>query len=496
MTTAQDAALDLTLTIPRQRVAEVATPQRNTWRRNYPAALVLTDLVCAFLGAGLTAAMAHTIGTAPLTDEHNRILGMIALPMWMLVLALSGGYDLRVLGVGSDEFKRVVNAGVRFGATMALIAYLSRVIIARGILVVALPLTVALTCVMRYAVRRVLHRVRAQGKACDKVLVVGTGEHAITLVRELKSAPHLGLDVLGVCMPGGRREDSLGGLDIPIFGSIGSVRTAAIRAGANTVAVAQSPAITPGVMRRLAWELEGLDIDLVVAPGLTDVAGPRIHVRPVPGVPLLHIEQPQFSGFGRVTKGAIDRTLAAIMLTLMAPFLAVLAIAIRLDSEGPSLFRQQRVGRDGRIFTVYKFRSMCQDAETKLERIIDLNECTDSLLFKVKDDPRVTRVGKFLRRYSLDELPQLLNVLFGQMSLVGPRPPLPSEVQRYDGTINRRLLVKPGLTGLWQVSGRSDLDWEDGLRLDLYYVENWSPALDFMILWKTAFAVVRARGAY
>jgi exopolysaccharide biosynthesis polyprenyl glycosylphosphotransferase len=211
---------------------------------------------------------------------------------------------------------------------------------------------------------------------------------------------------------------------------------------------------------------------------------------------MLVVEQPQLSGLGRVTKGVVDRLVAASALVLLAPVLGMVAAAVRLTSPGPALFRQTRVGKGGREFTLYKFRSMVVGAEQRVSELIDLNENADGLLFKVKRDPRVTRVGRFLRRYSIDELPQLINVVRGDMSLVGPRPPLPGEVARYELHVHRRLMVRPGLTGLWQVSGRSALTWDESVRLDLRYVENWSLALDLMILWKTVFAVAKGSGAY
>jgi exopolysaccharide biosynthesis polyprenyl glycosylphosphotransferase len=227
-----------------------------------------------------------------------------------------------------------------------------------------------------------------------------------------------------------------------------------------------------------------------------EVAGPRMHMRPFIGLPLLHVEEPEFTGARRLVKEVVDRLGAGLALLAIAPMLLVVALAVRLDSVGPVLFRQVRIGRDGREFSMLKFRTMVADAEEQRAALLDRNEKADGLLFKIADDPRVTRVGRVLRRFSLDELPQLLNVLGGQMSLVGPRPPLPAEVALYDDSVRRRLLVKPGLTGLWQVSGRSDLTWEESVRLDLRYVENWSLLLDLMILWKTASAVLRARGAY
>jgi exopolysaccharide biosynthesis polyprenyl glycosylphosphotransferase len=227
-----------------------------------------------------------------------------------------------------------------------------------------------------------------------------------------------------------------------------------------------------------------------------EVAGPRLHIRPVTGLPLLHVEEPEFAGTRRVVKGAVDRMLAAVGFVLLLPLLLSIVLMIRLTSPGPALFRQVRIGQHGREFTLLKFRSMYSDAETRRAELLTRNERAEGLLFKIKDDPRVTPVGRWLRKFSLDELPQLINVLTGRMSLVGPRPPLPEEVALYQDDVRRRLLVKPGLTGLWQISGRSDLDWDESVRLDLRYVENWSFTLDLMILWKTMSTVVRGRGAY
>jgi len=266
--------------------------------------------------------------------------------------------------------------------------------------------------------------------------------------------------------------------------------------GADTVAVTAWSILSQRQVRRLSWQLEGSDIDVLVAPAITDIAGPRIHIRPVAGLPLLHVEQPEFTGARRIVKGSFDRLAAALALLLLLPLLVCIGVAIRLTSSGPALFRQRRVGRGNSEFTIYKFRTMRADAEQRLADVAAANGSADGLLFKMKHDPRVTPIGAVLRRYSADELPQLINVVIGDMSLVGPRPPLPSEVARYEDDVQRRLLVKPGVTGLWQVSGRSDLAWEEAVRLDLDYVENWSLPLDLAILWRTGAAVLASRGAY
>jgi exopolysaccharide biosynthesis polyprenyl glycosylphosphotransferase len=264
---------------------------------------------------------------------------------------------------------------------------------------------------------------------------------------------------------------------------------------ADTVAVLACPEMSGLRLRDLAWQLEKSDTDLWLAPALLDIAGPRTTIRPVAGLPLLHMEHPEFSGLRRMIKSAFDRLMAAIALLLLSPLFLVVVMAIRLGDGGPALFRQERVGKGGQPFVLFKFRTMLVDAERQKSQLDELNE-TDGVLFKIRRDPRVTRVGAMLRRWSLDELPQLINVLIGNMSLVGPRPALPEEVAVYGDHVRRRLVVKPGMTGLWQVNGRSDLSWDESVRLDLRYVENWSFMLDLQILWKTGAAVGRGKGAY
>jgi exopolysaccharide biosynthesis polyprenyl glycosylphosphotransferase len=290
------------------------------------------------------------------------------------------------------------------------------------------------------------------------------------------------------------RSDVIEG--VPVVGASRDASAVVAKLEVDAIAVAAWSTFSQLELRRLAWELEGTDVDVLVAPNLTDVAGPRLSIRPVAGLPLLHVDKPEFTGIRRVAKGLFDRGIALATLILLSPLLLTFVVAVRLDSPGPALFRQERVGRGGRTFWMLKFRSMRVDAERELDDVQSHNVHDKGPLFKAPDDPRITRVGRVLRRASLDELPQLWNVLRGQMSLVGPRPPLPGEVAQYAHDVYRRLLVKPGLTGLWQVSGRSDLTWDESVRLDLYYVENWSLFLDVSILMRTFRAVVAARGAY
>jgi exopolysaccharide biosynthesis polyprenyl glycosylphosphotransferase len=248
-------------------------------------------------------------------------------------------------------------------------------------------------------------------------------------------------------------------------------------------------------LRRLSWALEERDVELIVSPGIIEVAGPRLSIRPIAGLSLLHLERPSASGGRLLGKTVLDRLVGGLILVAVSPFLLAIGIAIRLTSSGPALYKQTRIGVDGREFTMLKFRSMVADADAQRTALLALSEGND-VLFKIRKDPRLTAVGGFLRRFSLDELPQLINVVRGDMSLVGPRPPLPEEVARYSDDATRRLKVKPGVTGLWQVSGRSDLTWEESVLLDLRYADNWSLALDLSILWRTMRAVTGGSGAY
>jgi exopolysaccharide biosynthesis polyprenyl glycosylphosphotransferase len=284
---------------------------------------------------------------------------------------------------------------------------------------------------------------------------------------------------------------------VPVLGSLVDVIPVLERLGADSVVIAKGPGITTEDLRHLSYELEGTGIDLLVSPRLTNVMGSRISWRPIPGLPLLHVDEPELTGSRRLVKAAFDRVVGLLLLVLASFVVLPTALAIRLTTKGPAFFRQERVGRSGETFRMWKLRTMHVDAEERRQLLVERNEHgAGGVLFKIREDPRVTPLGRFLRRFSIDELPPLVNVLLGHMSLVGPRPPLPSEVAQYEGHVHRRLLVKPGLTGLWQVSGRSDLAWEDAVRLDLHYVENWSLGLDVTIIFKTVMAVLRQQGAY
>jgi exopolysaccharide biosynthesis polyprenyl glycosylphosphotransferase len=491
------ATLLSSATIPPELPPGASAITARARQRAYLRTVIIFDVVVLGL-AVLGGYFARFGGEDPRGSDISYILiGPGLVFIWLLSLRGLRAYDDRVLGYGADEYRRVTSASLRLAGGIAIAGYIANVGVSRGFLGISFAVGTVGLVIGRFAARKRLHRARARGTGwARQVLVVGDTPHVLELVHTLRREPHAGYLVVGACIPDALLApvpQRLG--DVPVVGSLRGIAEAAAATGADTVAVTGSSELTATRLRRLGWQLEGTGIDLVLAPALTDVAGPRIHTTPVAGLPLIHVEAPEFRGARKVIKGFVDRAAAFAAITLTLPILAVLALAIKIDSRGPVIFRQIRVGQGGREFGVYKFRTMVVNADAMLAELIARNE-TDGLMFKMRDDPRVTRVGRFLRKWSLDEFPQLANVLFGHMSLVGPRPPLPSEVARYDGDVARRLLVKPGMTGLWQISGRSDLTWEDGIRLDLYYVENWSLAADLTILWKTFGAVVGSRGAY
>lgn len=365
--------------------------------------------------------------------------------------------------------------------------------ISRGFVGLAFGLGTLLLLGERYAVRKVLHRLRVAGRLQHRVVVVGNPVAASELVEVLHRESYAGYRVVAACAPEPDMTNPVA-FPVPLLGRVADARAVCEEIGADTVLVAAGTSSSDD-LRRIAWDLEGSSIDLVVVPSLTDVAGPRIHMRPVAGLPLLHVEEPQADEAGGIAKRAFDLFVAVLALVVLSSLFLAVAVAVRATDGGPVFFRQRRVGRNGEQFDMLNFRSMVVDAEQQLASLTALNE-SSGVLFKLRQDPRVTRVGRYLRRLSLDELPQLWNVLRGDMSLVGPRPPLPSEVARYESDVRRRLLVRSGMTGLWQVSGRSELSWKDSVRLDLYYVDNWSMVSDLVIMAKTVRAVLAARGAY
>ena len=450
---------------------------------------VVTDFLCAVTGA--FAAVQICFGR-DITGTYIAL--SLALPvLWIAGLRLAGAYDARFIGTGPDEYRKIINTGVRLSAAVAIFSYAVGLGLSRAYLVVALPSITVLDVLARYARRKHLHRIRGSGQEMLSVVAVGHEAAVADLIAELRRERWAGLSVVAACLA--KRSSCREVAGVPVHGALDDVTAAVRRFDADTVVVLACPEMNGSRLRSLAWELEMTDTDLCVAPALMDVAGPRTMIRPTAGLTLLHLDHPQLTDGQQVIKDLFDRCAAAAALLMLAPLLAALAVTIWLHDRGPVLYKQARVGKNGRAFKMYKFRTMVVDAEQSQASPPATNDL-DNILFKLGRGPRVTPVGAILRRWSIDELPQLLNVIRGDMSLVGPRPALPDEAAEYPEYVRRRLVVKPGLTGLWQVTSRSDLSWDESVRLDLRYVENWSFALDLQILWKTTSLLLLGSEAY
>ncbi|PZM92307.1 MAG: UDP-phosphate galactose phosphotransferase, partial [Actinobacteria bacterium] len=455
------------------------------WHRPYIAILLLLDYLGAVLASWLSISLFEKAKAGFNVDQGATWFHTVAyllLPLgWLIILWGNRAYDRRYLGIGTDEFKRVIRAAVGVAATVSFLAFSTKTDLSRLSVATALLGAMVFILIGRFAARYVLHVLRRRKKvATHRMLLVGTLPDALEVHNAVTRSPAAGLIPVAIYLTDG--YSAARGIETPIPVYAGRDILELVRElGVDTIAVCGSANAEPGELRRLAWQLEGSGVDLVVAPQLTDIAGPRVHIRPIEGLPLLHVEEPTLSGPALLVKNVMDRVAALVGLILLAPLFVIIGIGIRISDPGPVFFRQRRVGHKGRTFRVWKFRTMYVDAEERLASLIDQNE-TDGLLFKIRNDPRVFPFGRFLRATSLDELPQLINVLKGEMSLVGPRP-LPADDGDFLGDVRRRLLVRPGMTGLWQVSGRSDLSWDEAVRLDLYYVDNWSLTYDLSILW-------------
>jgi exopolysaccharide biosynthesis polyprenyl glycosylphosphotransferase len=475
-----------------QRVRAHATD----WVRRFQRLVTLTDAGVVVLATASTHTLwfgfsAVTVSTASDFGIDYVTFSVLLVVAWMLALTLAGSRDSRILGTDSTEYRRIINATLALFGSIAVFAAMTQTDFARGYLVTAFPLGTLLLLSSRWAWRRWLHAKRRRGELSFRVLLIGSAHAVRELIDSLATRTDAGYRVVAAVVTDGEAE---GIDDVPVYAAADDFSNALVASSPDTVIVVGSDASSTRI-NELSWRLDPGQ-QLVVAPQLVGVAGSRIHTRPVSGLPLIHVETPSYDGPKRFAKRAFDLVGAIGLLTLLAPLFLVVAVLVRLGSRGPVFYGQERIGLSGEPFTMLKFRSMVTDADAHLAELLAAQGTGGTPLFKVKDDPRVTRVGRVLRRYSIDELPQLLNVLKGDMSLVGPRPQRDGEVRLYDTKAGRRLVVKPGMSGLWQVSGRSNLSWEDSIRLDLYYVENWSITNDLIILLRTARAVAGADGAY
>ncbi len=463
-----------------------------------PAASVVLDASIVLSSILLAAALRENIGFLRATgDVHETALlvGPLLLLGWLTMLWLFGTYRPHQFSAGTEEYRHVLHSSVVTAGLVGIVCYLFKYQLSRGFFVACFAIGIPLLLLGRYAARRALHAARRRGLFRHRVLVAGDGLHIDEIVTILQRESWLGYHVVGALRAAGSTDTEQTLRGFPYVGDTSASAEVARRTGADAIVVAGGAFASSIELRRAQWALEDDRVQVIVVPGVTDVASERVRVRPMAGLPLVHLERPRAAGASRRAKRTFDVLGASIVLLLASPVLLFAAAVVRLSSEGPVFFRQMRVGRDGQHFAMLKFRSMVVDAEAMLPQLVAANE-SDGALFKIADDPRVTRPGRWLRRFSVDELPQLLNVIRGEMSLVGPRPALPAEVSGYNADVSRRLRVRPGITGLWQVSGRSDLSWEDTVRLDLYYVDNWSMVQDLAILARTAKAVVGSSGAY
>ena len=478
----------------------VAARYGRDWSRSGPVvAAVVVDAVITSSCMLAAAALRLSLPWFKETRDIDNIVAAAGLPLvlgWLVVIALHGGYAGHIMGAGTAEYKRVIRASMVTAGVIGITCYLFRIQFSRGFFFLIFLIGLPMLLIGRQLMRVALHQLRIRGHLGQRVVVAGGPAQVDEVTGVLFREKWLGYHVIGALVP---PEDMAGTTPrgLPILGS--TARTAAIvrDTGADIVLFAGGAVSSAQQMRRAAWDLEDTDVQIMLTPSLTDVANDRVRLRPAAGLQLMELEGPRVHAAAHFSKRIFDMVGAAVILLLVSPIFALTSLAIWRFDRGPVFFRQQRVGRGGELFGVLKFRSMVVNADQLVVNLAEQNKHDeDHVLFKMENDPRVTPPGRVIRRYSIDELPQLVNVLRGEMSLVGPRPPLPSEVEQYTEDVRRRLAVRPGMTGLWQVSGRSDLSWEDSVRLDLYYVDNWSMVQDLAILLKTVRAVVSSRGAY
>ncbi|MBK0419480.1 sugar transferase [Leucobacter sp. CSA1] len=473
------------------------------WERRYARKLIATDIVVVVASVVASQVMRSGLATEELefspTAESNiqisyTILSGVLILGWLAALSLFDTRHPKVFGSGPDEYKRIINATFATFGVMAILAFALKSPIGRGYLLFALPAGLLALIVVRWAWRKRLHRRRQRGFNSYRTLVMGERVKVQHVTGQILRSRYAGFDLVGAVTEHGSSQDLAQG--VKVLSDYDGLIDCIDEHQVDTLIVTAADTITPEQLKHIGWELESRGIDLIVAASLTDIAGPRIHMRPVADLPLIHVEYPAFTGRKYFAKRMFDLIGSALLILLLSPVMFAVGIAVKTTSSGPVFYSQERVGLRGQRFHMFKFRSMVQNADDQLQSLLDRQGTADKPLHKINNDPRITPVGRFIRRYSLDELPQLFNVFLGTMSLVGPRPQRDAEVDLYKRYDHRRLFVKPGITGLWQVSGRSNLEWEDAIRLDLYYVENWSMTGDLILLLRTARAVITSDGAH
>lgn len=464
------------------------------WGIRYRRILIATDFAAI--------AVAVIFSTFLVTPRDLTLVGVLRLPYlvvapalglaWLLALGAGASRNPWITGAGVEEYMRVIKVSLYVFGGIAIASYILKAQFARSLFIALLPIGALLLLFGRWFARGRINSSRAHGRNLTSCAVVGPARQVERVVGDLKRHTDAGFQPLGVCLVDSDNEPTIIN-GIPSYTASQLLGTAA---STTFDAVIATEGLTDNYLRKLAWNLEGSSTSLVVTPPVMDIVGPRAHYTDAPGVSLIHVDIPSFSGWKYAVKRAFDIIVSIVALTLLSPIFLVTAVLIKREDGGPVIFRQQRVGQNGEPFTIHKFRSMSVNAESKIQELI--NEAGGhALFFKLDHDPRMTNIGATLRKYSIDELPQFWTVLRGHMSVVGPRPQMAREVAEYTPAYKRRLLTKPGITGLWQICGRSDLSPEEGMRLDLRYVENWSPISDIIIVAKTVTTILKpGNGAY
>ena len=484
----------------RSAVSQDSAHVGTDWRRAYRKRIAVSDSITVLFVIALAqigSMWPHPIEwLTPLKVIASAALG----GLWMIALARGRSRHQAMLGEGSDEYEKVLLATGQVFGVGALAGIILGVGIARSYLMIALPVGLAALLLGRYLWRRDIRKKRAIGDCRNSVLLVGGHASVVATTRTFVRESSAGYDVVGACIP--RRATALDdhivvdGAAVPVMGNEFEVVEAMRASGADTVIVTGTEDLGQVGIRKLMWDLEAEGVDMVVSPVVADVSKARLMFRPAAGLPLIHVARPRYQGANRLAPAVFDAVFSMLMILLVAPVMLAAAAAVKFTSKGPVFYKAERIGLNGKPFPMFKFRTMVEGADQQVVDLMGDNEGAGGVLFKMREDPRITSVGKILRRLSIDELPQFFNVIRGEMSVVGPRPPLRREVEMYDDEVARRLLVKPGITGLWQVSGRSDLSWEESVRLDSSYVENWSAAQNISIITRTVSAVLRSDGAY
>ena len=458
--------------------------------RVYATRAVFFDSIAIFAAAATGFILRWTIPyNLDISDRTYVYFALVVVVSWIIALVVRGAYDTRVLGAGSEEFKRVVTASAGLFALVAIVAFALKLDLSRGFVLITFVVGMIFLLGERWGLRTWLRHERRYGNYLHRTMVIGEGDRQQEIVDMLDRDPVAGFTVVDVS-----QEPAEDCTEEQLVRWLDEVMARIAINDVDTVAIAGTPLLGQDLIRRLSWRLEGPRIDLLVAPTLGDFVGPRVTMRMQADLPLIHLDEPQLTGSKRAVKRALDLVSGVLLLILFLPFMAFAAVGTFFSSKGPIFYRHQRIGRGGEVINVVKFRTMYVGSDKQRKQVIGMPD--ENIGSRYQNDPRITPFGGILRRWSIDEMPQIMHVLRGTMSLVGPRPVLLDEIPLFGDADHRRHLTKPGLTGLWQVSGRKAVDWDERMRLDLDYVEHWSPALDLVIVAKTVKVVITGSGAY